>query len=127
MQFGGAQPPEPVRVSKSTSKRADELLHFLRLPLQLTVLHGGRESVSRDPAKPFLGARGLFLPPGSGKDSKQKLSYRRVKTGPFRDSFTAQSEISSAWAAPRQPLRCGTGPENGADGLSRNTCMLVRL
>ena len=75
MLLGGAQPSEPVRVSKSASKRANELLYFLRVPLQLTVLHGGRESVTRDPAKPFLGARGLCLPLGSGKDSQHKLSY----------------------------------------------------
>jgi hypothetical protein len=68
-------------------------LYFLRQPLQLTVLHGGRESVSRDPAKPFLGARGLFLPLESGKDSQPKLSYRRVKTGAFSRLITAQSQI----------------------------------
>ena len=104
MQFGGAQPSEPFRLSKSASKLANELLYFLRLPLQLTVLHVGRESVTRDPAKPFLGARGLCLPLGSGKDSQQKLSYRRVKTGPLLDSFTAQSKIffclGGAQAAP---------------------------
>ena len=75
MQFGGAQPPEPVRVSKSTSKRANELWYFLRLPLLSTVLVGRPELLIRDPAKPFLGARGLCLPLGSGKDSQQKLSY----------------------------------------------------
>ena len=75
MQFGGAQPSEPVRMSKSASKRANELLYFLRLPLLSTVLDGRQESLIRNPAKPFLGARGLFLPLGSGKDSLPKLSY----------------------------------------------------
>jgi hypothetical protein len=104
MQFGGAHLSEPVRVSKSTSKRANELLYFLRVPLQLTVLHGGRESVTRDPAKPFLGARGLCLPLESGKDLQQKLSYGASQTGRFLDSFTAQSQIffcvGEAHAAP---------------------------
>ena len=93
MQFGGAQPSEPSRVSKSFSKRANELLYFLRLPLQVALLDGRRELVCRDPVKPFLGARGLCLPLGSGKDSQPKLSYRRVKTGPFSRLITAQSQI----------------------------------
>jgi hypothetical protein len=74
------------------------------------VLHGGRELATRDPAKPFLGARGMFLPLESGKDSQQKLSYGVCKTGPLLDSFTAQSKIffclGGAQAAPT--MRHGT-------------------
>jgi hypothetical protein len=44
-------------------------------------------------ANVFLGARGLCLPLGSGKDSQQKLSYRLLKTGPFSRLITAQSQI----------------------------------
>ena len=110
MQFGGAQPSEPFLQAESTSKRANELLYFLRLPLQVALLDGRRELVCRDPVKPFLGARGLFLPLESGKDSQPKLSYGVCKTGPLLDSFTAQSKIffclGGAQAAPT--MRHGT-------------------
>ena len=38
MQFGGAQPSEPVRVSKSTSKRVNELLHFADAIINIVAL-----------------------------------------------------------------------------------------
>ena len=114
MQFGGAQPSEPVRKSKSTSKRANELLHFLRLPLLSTVLVGRPELLIRDPAKPFLGARGLCLPLGSGKDSQQKLSYRLLKTGPFSRLITAQSQIFFC------PGRRPGSPYDAARGTERS-------
>jgi hypothetical protein len=91
-------------MSKSASKRANELLYFLTVPLQSTVLVGRPELLIRDPAKPFLGARGLCLPLESGKDLQQKLSYGASQTGRFLDSFTAQSQIffcvGEAHAAP---------------------------
>ena len=104
MQFGGAQPSEPVLQSKSTWKRVNDVLYFLRVPLQVAVLDGRRELVCRTPAKPFLGARGLCLPLGSGKDSQQKLSYHAAKNRPVSRLITAQSEIffrlGGAQAAP---------------------------
>jgi hypothetical protein len=110
MPFGGAQPSEPVLQAESTSKHINDVLHFWRASIKSTVLVGRRELVCRTPAIASLGARGLFLSLGSGKDSQPKLSYRRVKTGPFRDSFTAQSEIffrlGGAQAAPT--MRHGT-------------------
>ena len=53
-------------------------------------------SFSWSGANVFLGARGLVLPLGSGKDSQQKLSYRACKTGPFLDSLLHNRRFSSA-------------------------------
>ena len=74
MPFGGAQPPEAVRKSKSASKRINASLHFWRASIKSTVLVGHRESLIRTPAKASLGARSLFLPLELGKDSQQELS-----------------------------------------------------
>ena len=87
MQLGGAQPPESLHEAESTWKRVNQPLYFLRLPLQLTVLGDSTLPFSWSGANVFLGARGLFLPLESGKDSQQKLSYRASQTGRFFDSL----------------------------------------
>ena len=75
MQFGGAQPPESLHQAESTRKRVNQPLHFWRASIKSTVLGDGTLPLWWNGANVFLGARGLCLPLGSGKDSQQKLSY----------------------------------------------------
>ena len=104
MPFGGAQPPESLHEAESTWKRVNELLHFLTVPLRLTVLGDSTLPFSWSGANVFLGARAIFLPLVSGKDSQQKLSYHAAKNRPVSRLITAQSEIffrlGGAQAAP---------------------------
>ena len=93
MQFGGAQSPESFHQAESTRKRVNQPLHFWRASIKSTVLGDGTLPLWWSGANVFLGARGLCLPLGSGKDSQQKLSYRLLKTGTFSRLITAQSQI----------------------------------
>ena len=96
MQFGGAQLSEPMRMSKSTSKRANELLYFLRLPLLSTVLVGRPELLIRDPVKPFLGARGLFWHWSQVRIPGTSLAVAYCKQARFLDSLLHNRRFSSA-------------------------------
>ena len=75
----------------------------------MTVLGDSTFPFSWNGAKAFLGACSLFLSLESGKDSQHKLSCCVIKTGPFLDSFTAQSKIffclGGAQAAPTMRQR----------------------
>ena len=114
MPFGGTHPSEAVLQAESTSKHINDVLHFRRASVKSTVLVGRRELVCRNPAKPFLGARGLCLPLGSGKDSQQKLSYCLLKTGTFSRLITAQSKIFFCpGRRPGSPYDATRGAENG--------------
>ena len=91
--FGGAQALEPVHMAESTSKRINQPLYFCSLSLKLAELGVNTLAFLWASANVFLGAWGILLPLGSGKDSEQKVSCGRVKNRPVSRLSTAQAEI----------------------------------
>lgn len=80
-------------MAESTSKRINQPLYFCSLSLKLAELGVNTLAFLWASANVFLGAWGILLPLGSGKDSEQKVSCGRVKNRPVSRLSTAQAEI----------------------------------